>query len=462
MFLQYEINLSKERFIFFRNFSVKNIFSMLYLSPMAKTSFHYTTLTQLKTTTALRDRLVLVRINADVPIVNGRVASHGKFRLEQNAATLLWLVKKKARVMVIGHRGRPKGKRVATLSLEPLLPTLRRLVPKTLITWYKPIWYRNGHITPGAQKFIHTIAPGTIGVLENIRFIPEEEKNDRVFAKELSGMCDLFVQDSFSVCHRKSVSITGVPRYVQSVVGISLERQLAALHRYLKRPRRPYIAVVGGVKISTKLGVIHDLLRTTDYVLLGGALANTVLQAQGVAVGRSLIEPKMIRKLRSLALTNPKIKVPLDVVVAKKNSDFHEVRICAVGAVAKDEMILDIGPETIALYARILGIAKTVVWNGPMGLFEDRRFAKGTYALGRVVSRLTATTIVGGGDTVHAIAAQRKLHKMTVVSTGGGALLSWLEGGTLPGIEALEKWSQKYGVGSMALTNSTRPRKSTN
>jgi len=387
----------------------------------------------------VRGKLVWVRANMDIPVTHGRVASYDRLRLERNADTVQWLIRHGARVVLLGHRGRPRGRRNANLSLQPLVPVIKRIFPGTSIGWHGNVWYRHGHITTAAETFLDSILPGEVGVLENIRFIPEEKENDREFARSVAQHGDIYVQDAFSVCHRVSASTVGIPRYTQAVMGKGLARELVQLEKYLACPRHPYVAMVGGAKISTKLGLLQHILTQADQVLLGGALANTILQAQGVAIGRSLAEPKVLRTVKKLKLTNKKLHVPLDVVVAEKNSTYHHSRICAVGNVRKRERILDIGPETVALYSTILDNAKTIVWNGPMGFFEDARFAKGTRAIGRAVSTVHATTIIGGGETIAAVGAQRRLQDMTVVSVGGGALLAWLEGKQLPGIRALMK-----------------------
>ncbi|PIS33042.1 MAG: phosphoglycerate kinase [Parcubacteria group bacterium CG08_land_8_20_14_0_20_48_21] len=396
----------------------------------------------------IRGKRVWVRANMDIPVIHGRIAADTKFRLEQNVATLRWLIRKKARVVLLGHRGRPHGRARAALSLQPLLPIIRRLLPNTPVIMHEGVWYKKGRMTSHTEIFLDSLAPGSVGVLENIRFIPEEEANDASFAQTVAQWCDVYVQDAFSVCHRVEASTVRIPRATHAVAGYGLERELRNLQKYLTCPRKPYVVVVGGVKISTKLSLLKHILTQADDVLLGGALANTMLQARGVAIGQSITEPDMARKLRARKFSGQQLHLPLDVIVAKKNSAYHRLRSCAVGNVQKDEVILDLGPETVIFYGMILAQARTIVWNGPMGFFEDKRFAKGTNAIAKKIGAAKAVTIVGGGETVAAISRRRQISKMTVVSSGGGALLAWLEGKPLPGIRVLEKRGKKYGAES--------------
>lgn len=385
------------------------------------------TLSQL-TPSKLANRRVLVRVDVNVELLGGRVRDMS--RLQAVRQTVRWLVARRAKVILVAHRGRPVGRQLSC-SLRPLVRPLTKAVgvPVTLVA------ARIG--SAALRKKISALEPGQVVLLENIRFEPGETKNDTRLARTLAGYADIAVNEAFADSHRAHASITGLAKFVPMVAGFQLARELRSLKRWLGKPKHPYVAIVGGAKISTKLGLVRRLLTRADAVLLGGALANTVLKAEGVAVGASLIEPDMLRAAHGLKTTNAHLHIPVDVFVARAGGQKPIRR--AVGNVQPSERILDIGPDTIDLFGRVLRTAKTVVWNGPMGVYERPPFERGTRALARLMAKQSAINIAGGGETVDAIRRQKLDTKFTFLSTGGGAMLEWLEGKTLPGISACMK-----------------------
>lgn len=349
-------------------------------------------------------------------------------RLRAILPTLNWLIRKRAKVVIATHLGRPNGRRVASLSTQSLTEPLGRALGRQ-VAWVDDC------IGPKVTAAVSELRPGQILLLENTRFYPGEEKNSSRFSRALAGDADLFVLESFGTAHRRHASIVGVAHYLPAFAGLRLVEEITRLQRVLRHPRRPFIVLLGGAKISSKLGLIARLLPRVDALLLGGALANTILQAQGIQIGTSLTEPEMLRRVRNLKLTNPKLHIPVDVVVQTRGG---RPRVRAVGAVSRGESIFDIGPDTRQLFSRIVMTARTIVWNGPMGLYERPPFHVGTKAVARALARSSAESIVGGGETVDALRSQHLEPRVDFVSTGGGAMLEFLEGKTLPGIAALQ------------------------
>lgn len=380
---------------------------------------------------SVRGQKVLLRVDYNIEL-----DKHGQVRdltrIMATIPTIKWLLRHGAAIIIISHRGRPAGVD-AKLSLRPFVPVLKRIIKQ-------PVAFSNDPID--SQILRHKVAAmksGQILMLENIRFYPAEEKNTRSFAAALAKLGDLVVNDAFADSHRAHASIVGVAAYRPAYAGLLVQREIAELSRVMRAPRRPLVAVIGGAKISTKLGLVRKLLHRADYVLLGGALANTVLQAQGQAIGASLTEPKMLTAARGLAVTNIKLKIPCDVVVASRRQAGAKSRVRAVGKVGAKEIILDIGPDTINLFGRVLATAKTVIWNGPMGWYEMPPFDRGTKATARLIGRVTGLTIAGGGETIDAIRRVGAEQRFTWLSTGGGAMLEYLEGRVLPGIKVVTK-----------------------
>ncbi|MEK7647921.1 MAG: phosphoglycerate kinase [Patescibacteria group bacterium] len=382
-----------------------------------------------------RGTRVLVRLDLNVPMEKGRVSDDS--RIVAALATLTALTTQGARVRVLTHLGRPEGKRVTSLSVAPIAEHLSRLV-KASVTFAAA---RVG--TPALTHVLDAQQPGTIVVLENIRFYPGEDKNDATFGKELAALGDVYVNDGFSVCHRAAASVVAVTRHLPSYAGLQLEREVAELSQVF-RPQRPAVLIIGGVKIETKLPVIEALGPKFDAILLGGGVANTVLASQKYDVGNSVCDTDYLRE--ALALTKKKeVYVPVDVAVGKA----HEMHVRHVAVEHRphtlaDEAlsINDIGPATIAQYREIIETAQTIVWNGPLGMFERREYQLGTLAIMAAVgaaARRGAHVVIGGGETVDAARRHHMVQYIRHVSTGGGAMLEFLSGTALPGISALTK-----------------------
>ena len=375
-------------------------------------------------------RQVIVQVDFNVPIKNGKV--NDPTRIKAALLTIKYLQKQKCRVVLLTHLGKPKGTHDPACSLQPVFDYLAGILPSLKFST----------LTPGTDEAIaksREIRQGDVLLFDNLRFHAGEEANDMNFAKKLAALGEIYINEAFSVCHRNAASVSTLPTLLPSGAGFQLQKEVEYLGSLMEKPERPFVAIIGGAKISTKLPVIRNLLKKVDYLLLGGALANTILKAQGIAVGKSLIEESMVKEVEDLTLSTNKLRVPIDVVMAPSVEEKVKTQVVAVANVPDDQRILDIGPETIELYRMILNTAKTVVWNGPMGYFELPQFEVGTKQVADIIAQTSATTIAGGGETLEAI-TELKLHdKFTFLSTGGGAMLSFLEGKPLPGIEPLIK-----------------------
>jgi phosphoglycerate kinase len=380
---------------------------------------------------------VLVRADLNVPVKDGRVAD--ATRIERLSPTLLALIDKGARVVVMSHFGRPKGKPDPAFSLRPLVEPLSRAIHG------RPVAFAADCVGAEAERVVGALAPGEVALLENLRFHPEEEKNDLGFAKRLAALGDLYVNDAFSAAHRAHASTEAIAHLLPSAAGKNMQAELEALARALDHPERPLVAIVGGAKVSTKLDLLSFLIEKVDVLAIGGAMANTLLLAEGKEVGSSLVERDMIETARGiLAKAKGKALVlPVDAVVAEKLAPGVATKTVAVDAVPAGSMILDIGPRTVAEIAGRLAAAKTLVWNGPVGAFETKPFDAGTVALAKEVAARTKAgkllSVAGGGDTVAALAAAGVADDLSYVSTAGGAFLEWLEGKELPGVAALKR-----------------------
>lgn len=370
------------------------------------------------------DTLILVRTALNVPIKNGEVAN--EYRLRRGLPTLQYLTERGAKVVLIGHIGEQ-----GTETLAPVATALGKLIPG--VSFFPET------IGERVRKAIRDLAPGHILMLENLRRDKGEQKNSQLFAQELAMLADVFVEDSFDTCHRNHASIVSVPRLLPSYAGLLLEEEITELSRALT-PTRPALAVIGGVKFSTKEPVLHQLLTAYDQVFVGGALANNFLKASGQPVGKSLLAEADQDRIKKL-LDNPKLILPLDSLVipieAMNTPQAHSrARVAAAGQIRPDEIILDHGPGTSALLAHLAQNAKTILWNGPLGKCESG-FTDATDAFARAVAVSSAYSVVGGGDTVASIESLGLLPRLSFVSTGGGAMLDFLAQGMLPGIAAL-------------------------
>jgi phosphoglycerate kinase len=378
----------------------------------------------------LAGKRVLIREDFNVPIDGGRVTSDA--RLRAALPTLQRALDAKARVIVMSHLGRPKeGERDPALSLRPVAQALSGLLGK-------PVRLHDGELDAASA------APGELVLLENVRFLKGEKKDDPALAARMAALCDIFVMDAFGTAHRAEASTHGVALAAPvACAGPLLAGELDALERALESPRRPLVAVVGGSKVSTKLEVLESLIARVDALVVGGGIANTFLAATGIAVGKSLHEPDMIDVARRL-LAQAKSKgvalpIPTDVVVAREFSATAAAATKPATAVAADEMILDIGPDSARALAGVLAGAGTIIWNGPVGVFEFDQFGGGTKALAEAIAKSSAFSIAGGGDTLAAIEKYGIEGDVSYISTGGGAFLEFVEGKTLPAVAALER-----------------------
>lgn len=379
----------------------------------------------------VRKKRVLVRVDYNIA-TDARGRPRDLSRMHATLPTLQWLVRHGAQVIVVTHRGRPHG-RERSLSLRPFVGPLRRILKQPVVFIDAPLF------SARFDDQLTAVKRGQVALLENIRFEPGEEDNSPAVAKRLGRYADLVVNDAFAESHRAHASVVGIARIKPVYAGLLLQREVEHLTSLVRRPARPFVAIIGGSKISTKLGLIKRLLRTADAVLLGGALANTLLQAEGLAIGSSLTEPSMLKAAEGLTTTNTKLKIPCDVVVATKKQLRAKTRVTAVGRIGVRDIILDIGPDTIEMYRRIIGTARTVVWNGPMGVYELPPFDRGTVNLAKVIAEHHCLSIAGGGETVDAIRRAGVEARFSFLSTGGGAMLEFLEGQDLPGVAVVRR-----------------------
>ncbi|HXV22888.1 MAG TPA: phosphoglycerate kinase [Alphaproteobacteria bacterium] len=391
----------------------------------------FATLDQLRA----RGKRVLVRVDLNVPMKDGRVTD--KTRIQRAAVTLKELADQGAKLVVLSHFGRPKGKD-PTLSLKPLVEPLSELLER-------PVRFAPDCIGPEAEAIVNALKEGEVALLENLRFHAGEEKNDPQFTQALARLGDLYVNDAFSAAHRAHASTEGLAHKLPTAAGRLMQAELDHLARALEDPQRPVAAIVGGAKVSTKIDLLTNLVAKVDALAIGGGMANTFLFARGVGIGKSLAERDLAetaRQVEARARTaGCRILLPEDAVVAAELKPGARTRTVAISAVPEDQMILDIGPATVAAVENLLGQSRTLVWNGPMGAFETPPFEKGTLAVARKAAELTDAqrllSVAGGGDTVAALALAGVEGRFSYVSTAGGAFLEWLEGKKLPGVAAL-------------------------
>ena len=377
---------------------------------------------------------VLVRVDFNVPLdKNGNVSDDTRIRAA--LPTINYLTEQKAKVILISHLGRPKGKVDQKYTMDPVAKRLSELMGRAVMKV-------DDCIGDAPQAAIERMEGGDVVLLENVRFYPEEEKNDEKFARQLANLADIFVNDAFGAAHRAHASTEGVAEFLPAVAGFLMEKELEMLGRLLANPERPFAAIIGGAKVSDKIAVISNLLDKVDILIIGGGMANTFLKAQGYDVGKSLLETDKVDLAKGLMgeakNKGVKLLLPVDVVVALAAAPDSEQKTVPVDQIPAEWMALDIGPESIGRFAEALKTAKTVVWNGPMGVFEMEPFARGTEATARALAEIDATTVIGGGDSVSAVKKAGLADKMTHISTGGGASLEFLEGKELPGVAALQ------------------------
>jgi phosphoglycerate kinase len=379
---------------------------------------------------------VLVRADLNVPMRDGQVTD--ATRIDRFMPTLRGLVTKRAKVIVMSHFDRPKGKRVPDMTLRPVAKALTQALGHDVA-------FAEDCIGAVAEQAVAGLQPGHVLLLENLRYHAGEEANDPAFIKELASLGDVYVNDGFSVAHRSHASTEGVAHLLPAYAGRQMQAELEALEAVLVNPRPKVVAIIGGSKISTKLDLLNNLVQKVDMLVIGGGMANTFLNAQGVDVGKSLCEPDLADTARAILAkaksAGCEIIVPVDAVVSAAFKDGAETAVCDIRAVPADEMILDVGPATVKTLEEKLTTCKTLLWNGPLGAFEIKPFDAGTNALAKKVATLTGSgdlvSVAGGGDTVAALNGAGVLDRLTYVSTAGGAFLEWLEGRELPGVKAL-------------------------
>lgn len=383
----------------------------------------------------MKGKKVFLRVDFNVPIKEGKVTSDNRVRA--HIPTINYALEKGAKIIIASHLGRPKGKRVEEMSLGPVAPILSGLIQQEVV-------FVDDCVGEKVTQAISKMKNGDVILLENLRFNPGEDKNDPVFAKELASLCDIYIDDAFAVSHRAAASNSAITDYVKiCAAGFLLKNEIEYFKKAIVNPARPLAAIIGGAKVSDKIGVLENLIEKVDKLLIGGAMAFTFLKSQGLEVGKSLCEAEMLdtaRKIMQKAKDkNVQFLLLEDVACAKEAAADAAVTICSVKEIPADQMGLDIGPATINLFTDALKGAKTVIWNGPLGMFELAPFSKGTFALAEAVADSGAVSIIGGGDTETAIKKAGQNTKMSYISTGGGAFLELLEGKTLPGIAALDK-----------------------
>jgi phosphoglycerate kinase len=383
----------------------------------------------------VRGKRVLLRVDLNIPMENGKVTD--ATRLERVAPTIREIAEKDGKVILLSHLGRPK-RRDPKDSLKPVAATLSEIVKR-------PVIFAPDCVGPEAEAAVNAMQPGDILCLENTRFHPEEENNDPIFVAQLARLGDLYVNDAFSAAHRAHASTEGLAHQLPAYAGRAMQAELAALSKALENPERPVTAIVGGAKVSTKLALLGNLLAKVDTLIIGGAMANTFLAAQGLAVGKSLYERDLIPAARDILAEgkklNREIVLPVDAMVAQTFKAHAPSRIVDVAKIAADDMILDIGPRSAEQVVSVLARSKTLVWNGPFGAFELEPFDTGTLEVAEAAAELTSAgrlvSVAGGGDTVAALNAAGVTGRFSYISTAGGAFLEWMEGKPLPGVEAL-------------------------
>jgi len=378
----------------------------------------------------LKGKRVLMRVDFNVPMDKGVVTDDKRIRAA--LPTIQYVLEQGASLIVMSHLGRPKGAGFeAEFGLKPAAEVLSKL-------FSKPVKMAPDCIGPEVEALARALKPGEVLMLENVRFHKEEEKNDPAFAKKLAGLGEVYVNDAFGSAHRAHASTEGVAKFLPAVSGFLMEQELEYLGRATTNPARPYIAILGGAKISDKIAVIENLLTKCDKLIIGGGMANTFLGAKGYAMQDSLVEPGSIETAKKIiANAGGKLLLPVDAVIADKFEAEAANKVVDADKVPAGWRIMDIGPKSVALFSDALKGAKLIVWNGPMGVFEMPKFAEGTFAIAKVLASSGATTVIGGGDSASAVKKAGVAKQMTHVSTGGGASLEFLEGKVLPGVAAL-------------------------
>jgi len=389
----------------------------------------------------VKGKKVLVRVDFNLPLNEGVVTDDTRIRAA--LPTIKYLIDEKARIILVSHLGRPKGEVVEELRMDPVAQKLADVLGEEPPQYHSIVKKVDACIGDKPLRASEELAEGEILLLENSRFEPGEKKNDPDFARQLAKLADIFVNDAFGACHRAHATTQGVTEYLPSAAGFLIQRELNILGRVLDNPQKPFVAVLGGAKVSDKIGVIKNLLDKVDALVVGGGMANTFLKAQGYDVGESLVEKDKVALAEELITSadesGVELLLPVDVVAASEFSEDADHRTVGLSDIPSDWQILDIGPETREKFSSVLKKAATVVWNGPMGVFEFEPFAQGTEAVSRVLAESDGFSVIGGGDSAAAVKKFGLSEDMSHISTGGGASLTYLEGKELPGVESLDE-----------------------
>ncbi len=415
-------------------------------------------------------KTVLLRTDYNVPLAGKTINKHSSWRIKATFKTIKYLEKKKSKIIIVCHLGRPEGKVVEELRIEPIARFLAKSLKRKLIIYdnqdsfydkelkvitqriyFMPVSRQDSPAESSVKVLEHSerffrcgvlrnMQAGDILMLENIRFYPGEQELSQAFAKKLSNLADVFVNDAFAVAHRKGASITLIAKILPSAAGFLLQKEVETLSSIKKNPHKPLVFIMGGAKAKTKTKLIQVFLSKADGVLVGGVLANTILAAQGIAVGKSIMDKETAESINGLEITNIKLHLPVDVIASPTKDGKSPVVFRPVGNIGKENMILDIGPDTILLFKTIIEKAKIIIWNGPMGYTEVKEFRHGTdEILEAIIKNKNAYKVIGGGESI-ALAYQHKVsQKIDFISTGGGSLLKFLAGEKLPGVEVLMK-----------------------
>lgn len=384
----------------------------------------------------VKGKRVLVRCDFNVPMDDNRNITDDR-RIISSLPTIKYLIENGAKVILMSHLGRPKGEPSPKFSLKPVAKRLSELLNKE-------VSFTNDDriVSKKVEKMVSNMKDGDIVLLENTRFRKEEKKNEVTFAKELASLGDLFINDAFGTCHRSHASNVGISDQLPSAVGYLVEKEIDVMGKALENPKRPFVAILGGAKVSDKIGVIENLLNKVDSIIIGGGMAYTFLKAQGLEIGTSIVEEDKLdlanELLKKAEEKNVKLLLPVDIVVAKEFDNDTEFKTVSINEIPENMMGMDMGGESIRAFSEEIINAKTVIWNGPMGVFEMENFKKGTDAIAKSMAESQATTIVGGGDSASAVEKAGYAEKMTHISTGGGASLEFFEGKMLPGIAAID------------------------
>ena len=384
----------------------------------------------------MKGKRVFLRVDFNVPMDKAGNVTSDK-RIRASIPTINYALEKGAKLIIASHLGRPKGKRVDEMSLKPVAKLLSELLKK-------PVTFCDDCVGENIEQAVSKMKEGDIILLENLRFNPGEDKNDAQFAKHLAALCDVYIDDAFAVSHRAAASNSAITEFVPiCAAGFLLKNEIEYFNKAMVNPARPLAAIIGGAKVSDKIGLLENLIEKVDKIIIGGGMAFTFLRAAGYETGKSLCEEDLLNTARRIVekakQKNMQFLLPVDAVIAQSATAEAEAKVCSVKEIPKDWIGLDIGPATISLFSKALQGVKTIIWNGPMGIFELAPFSKGTFDLAAAVTNSGAISIIGGGDTDTAIKKAGLSAKMSYISTGGGAFLELLEGKTLPGIAALEK-----------------------